>query len=282
MEEKDIPTNNMNEKQPYIKPDPLDDNDTRKDESVTNGKQSCEDKQQTSIKTDSYEAKSEESLVIFPKKPSINKSGQILNLASNYFPFVFSDTTKNCFFKYALEFQPEIPGDSANLRKRLIGKARDKIIEIYGNFLFNNTVIFSAENRPEPKDFFAEFDNIKYTISIKWANYVDANSTEALPVYKKFFFSLLGHMNFIQFKKNYFNKELTKKLQEIEIWPGFNPSINLYEGKVLLNLNTLSKVIRTENALDYLMKLNSQYNNNQNEFQTKTNEDFNNMSVLTR
>ena len=258
--------------------------ESKTNESVTSPKEEqSTEHHQPSLKTDSFDPKPEEIINLYPKKPSLNKSGRSIQLVSNYFPFSFPNKeTQKSFFKYAVLFNPDIPGDSVNLRKKLIRQIDSKIIEVYGQYFFNNTVLYSIENRETENTFTAIFDSITYIITVKWANFVEAFSSEALPIYKKFFFSLLGKMNFVQFKRNYFDKQLLKKVRDIEIWPGFGPSINLYEGRILLNLNTLSKIIRTENALDYLKHLNSRYNSSQGEFQNKANEDFKNISVLTK
>ena len=163
----------------------------------------------------------------FPKKPSTNKTGETLHLLSNYFPFIFTDSSKTCFFKYSITFTPEIPEDSTSLRKKIFNKLRDAITTEYGNFFFNNTTLYCSEHRNSEKAFEVEFNSQTYVILIKWASYIEANSIEALPIYKRFFYSLLGKMSFIQFKRNYFEKSSTNRVQDVEIWPGFNPSINI-------------------------------------------------------
>ena len=78
--------------------------DSRTNESVTSPKEEqSTEHHHTSIKTDSFEPKSEETLMFFPKKPSINPSGRPIQLVSNYFPFSFILTsTQKSFFKYAV------------------------------------------------------------------------------------------------------------------------------------------------------------------------------------
>lgn len=218
----------------------------------------------------------------FPKKPSTNKTGETLHLLSNYFPFIFTDSSKTCFFKYSITFTPEIPEDSTSLRKKIFNKLRDAITTEYGNFFFNNTTLYCSEHRNSEKAFEVEFNSQTYVILIKWASYIEANSIEALPIYKRFFYSLLGKMSFIQFKRNYFEKSSTNRVQDVEIWPGFNPSINICQSSILVNINTLSKVIRGETAWMLLKKLQNKYNQSQLAFQTQAKEEFKNISVLTR
>ena len=239
----------------------------------------------TGSSTSQTEIKTEQQipLQLFPKKPSINQSGERIKLASNYFAFSFTDTSKSCFFKYNVDFSPEIPGDSVALRRRIFGKIGKEIGERFGNFLFHNTVFFATENINEPEmKYKVKMDDQEYEVIIKWANYVEANSVESLPLFKRFFYNLLTKMNYIQFKKSYFDKGALKKVQDIEIWPGFDPSINLYQDKILLNLNTLSKIIRPQNALDFLNNLSRNFKSSQADFQEKANEAFKGMSALTR
>ena len=57
--------------------------------------------------------------------------------------------------------------------------------------LTGNTVLYSIENRETENTFTAIFDSITYIITVKWANFVEAFSSEALPIYKK----LVNKMN---------------------------------------------------------------------------------------
>ena len=94
----------------------------------------------------------------FPKKPNTNKTGDSLQLQSNYFPFIFTDSSKTCFFKYSIAFIPEIPEDSTSLRKKVFSKLHDDITNEYGNFFFNNTTLYCSELRNTEKEFEVDFN----------------------------------------------------------------------------------------------------------------------------
>ena len=121
--------------------------ESKTNESVTSPKEEqSTEHHQPSLKTDSFDPKPEEIINLYPKKPSLNKSGRSIQLVSNYFPFSFPNKeTQKSFFKYAVLFNPDIPGDSVNLRKKLIRQIDSKIIEVYGQYFFNNTVLYSIQ-----------------------------------------------------------------------------------------------------------------------------------------
>ena len=152
--------------------------ESKTNESVTSPKEEqSTEHHQPSLKTDSFDPKPEEIINLYPKKPSLNKSGRSIQLVSNYFPFSFPNKeTQKSFFKYAVLFNPDIPGDSVNLRKKLIRQIDSKIIEVYGQYFFNNTVLYSIENRETENTFTAIFDSITYIITVKWANFDEAFS----------------------------------------------------------------------------------------------------------
>jgi len=220
----------------------------------------------------------------FPKRSTLNTTGRKLTLAANYFRFDFLDKTKKTFYKYSVNFFPELPGDSVKLRATILGRARKEIMSILGNYIFNNSTLFSLENYPDIIEFSVDFNSQSYKINIKQTNVIDFKSYEAEAIYKKFFNLMLRKISFVQIRKNFFNPAGAKHLQthKLEIWPGFNSSVNILNEGVLLNMNILYKVLRPETALDIVRNLGQDSSRNCNDLKEIFNDYFKGVAVLTR
>lgn len=220
----------------------------------------------------------------FPKRSQINTLGKKLNLAANYFKFDFLDINKKTFFKYSVNFNPELPGDSVKLRGTILNKGKMEISKILGNYLFNNTTLFSLENYQDIIEISVNYNSQVYKINIKLTNVIDYKSYEAEAIYKKFFNLMLRKISFVQIRKNYFDPSGAKQLQahRLEIWPGFNSSVNILNEGILLNMNILYKVLRNETALDIVKKLGQESYRNSNDLKEIFKDYFKGVAVLTR
>jgi aubergine len=232
----------------------------------------------------SYDSTLLESSNFFPKRSQFNTAGKKLNLAANYFKFDFLDVNKKTFFKYSVNFNPELPGDSVKLRATIVNKAKIEITKILGNYLFNNSTLFSLENYPDIIELGVNYNSQEYKINIKLTNVIDFNSCEAEAIYKKFFNLLLRKIRFVQIRRNYFNPSGARQLQshKLEIWPGFNSSVNILNEGILLNMNILYKVLRNETALDLVKKIGQNFTRNSSDLKETFNDSFKGVAVLTR
>ena len=219
------------------------------------------------------------SIDCFPKRPSKNTSGKSLSLATNY--FTFTSLNKNqAFFKYSVEFVPEIPGDSVKLRRSIWRNAREIIKSKLGHTIFNNTTCYSKENCDSVLEIEAELQDQKYTILVKWANVVDNNTLEALSLYKKFIGQLIRKINFVPIRRSYFDPKQAKSVDNVEVWPGFNCATNIFGKGVMINMNVIHKVLRNETALDLIQKIRNKKDGN--DLVDELSETFKNCVVLTK
>lgn len=216
----------------------------------------------------------------FPKRPSKNTSGKALSLATNYFTFK-SLKTNQSFFKYSVEFEPDIPGDSVKLRQKIWRSARDQIKAHLGHTIFNNTTCYSKENRADPLELESMFQEQKYLILVKWTNIVEDSSQEALSLYKKFLSQMIRKISFIQIRRSYFDSKQAKMVDTLEVWPGFNCSTNIYPSGIMINMNVIHKVLRNDTALDTINKIKNK-RDGERELMEELQETFKNCVVLTR
>jgi aubergine-like protein len=221
---------------------------------------------------------------LFPTKPSFKKQGQPVAISTNYFKFEFLDSNVKTYFKYAVEFEPELPGDALKLRRQIYGSARAKIDSQLGYTIFNNTTAYAKENVNDPIEVVTTCRDQTYKIKINWANAVDCNSFEALGLYRRFFNSLVKSLNFMEMKRNHFNPKHAKVISEfnIELWPGFSPTINILENGILLNLSVVHRVLRNETALDMIKSIQKNFRSDNNEYRQSLEETLKGACVITR
>jgi len=255
----------------------------------------------------------DESPFFFPKRSDTHQSSRNLNLACNYFAFAFSDN-KKCFFKYHVDFSPEIPGDAWKQRRFIFTMpAKDEVQKIYGHTIFNNSTFFSLvevkdtttinvvvpgrkPRRPRlPKDGDTNGNgNVEkvetseqtlpdqtYTLTIKFTNKLEHNSTESQSLYKKYFYECIRKLDFTQIRRKYFCKNEAKILEnynKLEVWPGFEAAVNILQTGVMINMNVTHRVFRQESALERINLIMRNSHGNQKE---ECNEYFKGCVVTT-
>ena len=112
---------------------------------------------------------------IFPKKPAraSNAEGKPLKLYSNYFTIDFDNKDVAGVNKYTVKFEPEIPDNSRALRKDVLKACRDKIKEHLEFYIDYGLCVFSLKKVAELPKFEAEFDKVKYSVSIEWVQVME-------------------------------------------------------------------------------------------------------------
>lgn len=210
-----------------------------------------------------------------------------LTIATNYFRFKHLDTSKNCYYKYSIDFLPDLPGDSKALRRHLFMRGREKLNEKFGKTIFNNTTFYSKENiSSEVKFDVTAKSGESYSIRINWACKVENESFESLSLYTRFFNNLIKHLNFIDMKRSYFNPNNAMIMNDyqLEIWSGFAPTVSLLKSGILLNLNVTHKVIRTETVYNFISQLREslKQNSDPDNISREIRERLERCSVITR
>lgn len=217
----------------------------------------------------------------FPMRAGTNQTGQSINLATNFFRLSFVKNSSKCFFKYAVDFDPELPGDSAKLRRKVWVSAREKMSEKLGHTIFNNTTCYSEVNYADPIVIETKFEDQEYKVLVKWTNIVENSTIEALSLYKKFISALVRKINFTPIRRSFFDPKNAKMVDNVELWPGFNSTVNIFPSGVMLNMNIIYKVLRSETALDAMNKIKTKFRN-PDEMKEELQALFKNNVVLTR
>ncbi len=227
----------------------------------------------------------------FPKRPKLNNLTPKVNLLSNYFSFenirnkdIVDDINLNSIFfnKYAINIDPEIPGDNIKKRSKIWRAAKGELTKTLKHIIFNNSTCYSKTLFEDDISIEVIVDDVVYTMTVRWTNTVEQRSEEALSLYKKFFGGLVRKLDLITIRRNYFQRGNSQKIDNIEVWQGFNPTVNLTSIGILLNINVIHKVLRPDTALDNLNKIRDFVGKNLIQLKQELEKTFNNAIVLTR
>lgn len=222
----------------------------------------------------------------FPKRPKGDTAGEKIQILTNYFPFTHTalkdSFSKDGFFKYAIIIEPELPGDSVKIRSKIWRSARAEISQTLGHTIFNNNTCYSKICFGEEISVKVKIEETEYTLLIKWTNTVEEKSEEALSLYKKFFGSLMRKIDLIQIRRNFFQRDKAQRVDNIEVWQGFSPTVNLTSIGILLNLSVVHKVLRPETAYVALKSIMDKNKFNGNQLAADLSEAFKGAVVLTR
>ena len=223
----------------------------------------------------------------FPKRPKNDTTGEKIQILTNYFPFTHTpmkgSTLKDTsFFKYAILIEPELPGDSLKLRSKIWRAAHPEISKTLNHLIFNNNTCYSKTLFEEQISVKVSLEEIDYSIHIKWTNKVDEKSEEALSLYKKFFGALVRKVDLIQIRRNFFQKDKVQKIDNIEVWQGFSPTVNLTAIGILLNISVVHKVLRPDTAFEALERIAQGKKHDGNFLKDEYSKTFAGAVVLTR
>jgi aubergine-like protein len=80
---------------------------------------------------------------------------------------------------------------------------------------------------------------------------------DMLVFFKVFFNSLLKKIKFKQIGRNHFNPDQKVPINEhnIEVWPGFASALATLQTGVLLNIDIIHKVLRTDTVLNSIEEI---------------------------
>ncbi len=228
----------------------------------------------------------------FPKRPtgpSNETAGQQIQILTNYFPFLhtsLSGSVKSqqniCFNKYAILIEPELPGDSVRLRSKIWRTARPEISKSLSHTIFNNNTCYSKILFTEQISVKVSVEESEYALVVKWTNKVDEKSEEALSLYKKFFGALVRKLDLVPVRRNFFQRDAAQKVENIEVWQGFSPTVNLTSIGILLNISVVHKVLRPDTAFEALQRIAQGIRNDGNYLADEYAKAFGGAVVLTR
>ncbi|OMJ75543.1 hypothetical protein SteCoe_25277 [Stentor coeruleus] len=188
------------------------------------------------------------------KRPGYCSAGQPIQLLANYFSF----TPKNAsttLQRYAVAFTPEISFSLSKQRERVLFKAKNKIIENVGRFVFANTILFSSQTSEEFK-VNSVFEEVEYTITVTPTGAL-VQPLEIKHFYNKFFNCVQGMLKLVMIGRKFYNPDRPIDLPQhkLVVWPGYANSVGYYENGCLLNIDISHRCLRTITVYDQIVEV---------------------------
>ncbi|XP_075541342.1 piwi-like protein 1 isoform X4 [Dermacentor variabilis] len=181
-------------------------------------------------------------------------TGNPVKLMSNYFRLL---TMPNwAIQQYHVEFAPDI--ESSRLRSALLRDHRDRF---GGSYIFDGMSDLKSATRLEHKvtELYSQrrTDGAQIRITVKHVQELAPNNPELLRIFNTQMRRNLESMQFVQIRRQFFNATGPKPISRhgLEIWEGLTTAVGQHDGGVLMVVDTVHKVLRTENVLHLLGSL---------------------------
>ncbi|KAK8788040.1 hypothetical protein V5799_022181 [Amblyomma americanum] len=181
-------------------------------------------------------------------------TGNPFKLMSNYFRLL---TMPNwAIQQYYVEFAPNI--ESSRLRSALLRDHRDRF---GGSYIFDGMSDLKSATRLEHKvtELYSQrrTDGAQIRITVKHVQELAPNNPELLRIFNTQMRRNLESMQFVQIRRQFFNATGPKPISRhgLEIWEGLTTAVGQHDGGILMVVDTVHKVLRTENVLHLLGSL---------------------------
>ncbi|XP_055330030.1 piwi-like protein Ago3 [Paramacrobiotus metropolitanus] len=223
-------------------------------------------------------------LRIIPKP--IGTVGRRVELVTN--AVHFQAAPESMVYEYRVDFEPQLW--SARLRIKLIESLANRLPPTY---LFDFDNLFLSQRLPNEVEEFVcpspyrgpegEIEEYKLTIRFVMSNRAN-ESKELLNLVLK---NLELSLNFVQIGKNRFDPVQRIAIREapnvpaMEVWPGFQTSVNPYSAGILLLTDAQFRVIRTGNVKDLMDMWRSEAGSNDAKFRQLIMDNLIGATVLT-
>jgi aubergine len=188
------------------------------------------------------------------RRPGYCDAGQAIQILANFFAFQLVEKTAQ-LYKYAVEFQPDLPQSGPKQRERVFSKARSEVTARLGKYVFANTAVFSAQTTDE-FEVQCEFDNVAYRARVTPTGPVEGEM-EVRAFYNKFFNSVQGRLNLVMIGRKFYNPSRPVELPQhkLAIWPGYASAVGMFEGGCMVNIDISHRCLRTNTVYDQISEL---------------------------
>ncbi|XP_064461230.1 piwi-like protein 1 [Ornithodoros turicata] len=182
------------------------------------------------------------------------ESGVGVKLMCNYFQLV---TMPNwAIQQYHVEFAPNI--ESSRMRRAMLGDHRQRF---GGMYLFDGMSDLKSPARMEQPvtELYSQrrSDGENIRITVKHVQELAPNNPELLRIFNTQMRRNLEHLQLVQIRRQYFDQTRPERVErhKLEVWEGLTTAIGQHDGGVLMVVDTVHKVLRTDNVLDMLRTL---------------------------
>lgn len=182
------------------------------------------------------------------------------SIVANYFNF---DTHPQFQMRlYSVQVTPET--DDLRLVRRLVFKNAQQI----GGYIINGLNLYATRPvRPEALSFPAVYTvrdqpDVNYMVNLTYVRNVDSSEPEVFQFYNVVVRTVLRKMDFVMLGRHYFNADRAQRSLypnwRLELWPGFENSVRQQDGGLMLNVESVWKVIQDVNVLQILTQIRNE------------------------
>ncbi|CAI6362543.1 unnamed protein product [Macrosiphum euphorbiae] len=179
----------------------------------------------------------------------LGKGGQEIQLTSNYFPITtYTDWT---LYQYRVDFNPE--QDKVNIQRGLLGPHK----ALLGPHIFDGTMLFSSKKyKPDTLELTSKrnFDDEIVIITIKFTQTIEKGDHASIQIFNLLIRKALMNLDLSMVGRNYYDDKAKINIPKhrLQLWPGYETTISMYDSGLLLRAEISTKVMREETVLDFL------------------------------
>ena len=181
--------------------------------------------------------------------------------------------------KYKVDIEPN-PPNRLYVINRCLRSNRQALIDRFGmQYIFLNFNIFSKKEGAN-LDLEAENDGVQYKIRIYQEGLLDSESEATKEMFIARLFKILqAKLKYKQVGRSYFDPTKSFTSNGLDIWPGYKTSLNVLNHKYYINIDSVSKILRTDTAIETIYEIK---NNCKNDWESKVKKELVGESVNTK
>ncbi|XP_021954721.1 piwi-like protein Siwi [Folsomia candida] len=185
--------------------------------------------------------------------------GRAISLAANYFTIQLRKMEQWRLNQYRIDFEPD--QDSKRIRKVLIRQLKDMFSSsgyIYdgGHMLFS-TLALPADPTITSAVYSDKGIDIPHTVTFKIVKDIPWNDADMIHFYNIVTRVILEKLDLTLFGRFYYDPTLVHTMSNyrLTVWPGYKTVLRPFENSLMMNVEMVSKVIRSDTVLQMMQNI---------------------------
>ena len=179
-----------------------------------------------------------------------------LTLYANYFKVEI----ERDIFKYRVTFDPEIPSNNIGLFYRILNNIKKDLTTKFTSFYPLNFTIFSPTQVTDILSFSnIKHENVDYDIKVEWIGIMGPQDQGVVQFVGRLIKTMQRMIKMQRIGKKHFEFDKVFELPNwgVNVVPGFSTSLQIYENKLLLNIDQSYRIIHRDSLLQEIQNLYS-------------------------
>jgi len=164
-----------------------------------------------------------------------------------------------------MQVEPHIPDELTNVRRRMILNVKEQLEAIVGYFEVSGNAIYAMNEVSDPISLQSTHDNEEYTLKILFLRNLTylgedyENSVGVIQIFNSTIKKVMRNTGFVQptMLPRMFDKEQIVSVDQyqMEVWKGFAVTVKPWGPQLMLEVATMSRMIRKDSVLDYINEI---------------------------